>query len=821
MKNKLLQHSFRKIKTHYKRFLSLLCISLLGVGFFAGIQATSPDMLNTLDSFYDKQNVYDIEIISPLGLTEKDREQIQKLSTIQTVIGSHSKDVILSAKNKEYIFKLIEFSQNMNQPYLLEGKYPSHKNEIVVEKDFLIENQLKIGDTILIQSDSIDNHTFKITGTVISPLYFSTDRGSTPIGNGKIDYYAYTKEDFFKEETYSNLFITVKGARKKITFHRDYESLIQTSIQQIQQIKKKQEEIRYQELYQPIINQLSNQGIEIDYHQFIKPNWYIFDRTNNSGYKNLTDAYLNLKKLGNVFPLVFDIIAILISLISMKRMIEEDRTENGTLKALGFSSLQITLKYILYSLSATVIGGFLGMSIGFILIPNIIWNIYTMLFYIPDFSCSFHSTIGMIGLLIGIICITGTAIFVSYKELKNVPASLMRPKSPKAGKKIILEKITFLWKRLHFSSKITIRNIFRYKGRVGATMIGIAGCTALILAGFGLKDSLKDIANYQFHKIFHYDKMITFKGSADISKFSEMVEKDFPIQDIVMAVMENITLEHQGKKQEVVLLAPSSNQNYEKIISLFDIHHKQTPVRLEENSVIISEKLAHLLDLDVQDTITLKNQKQLPVSLKIKVIVENYVNHYLYMDQKTYEKIYGTFQENTMMLNFSEGNSNFNKMMLKNDSILSIIDSKEVIENVSDMMESLNSVVVILIVAAALLALVVLYNLSNINISERKREIATLKVLGFYHKEVDHYITSENIILTVIGIGIGLYLGSYLGYYIISTCEPDYLMFVRHVNLSSYLYASLITIIFTIIVNIITHFSLKKIDMISSLKNVE
>lgn len=804
MTSKLLKHSLRKISSSFKRFLSLLCMSLLGVGFFAGIQATSPDMLKTLDKFYDEQKVYDIEIISTLGLTDNDIDALKDLS-LENVIGTYTKDTFIHFNDKEYIVKIMGLN-DINKPYLIEGKLPIGDAEIAFETKFLTHNNLKIGDTFV-----SDNKEYKITGTVISPLYFSTDRGTTNLGNQSVDYYAYMDETAIKSDYYTNIYIKIDN--KEITNSNKYNNLIKEVKTKIETIKNSRESKRFDEVYGAFLN-IPN----IDKSSFVESKWFILDRNNNTGYKDLIDASSNIKKLGTVFPIVFFIIAILISLISMKRMVEEDRCENGTLKALGFNSFQITMKYVIYSLSATLLGGLIGMIIGFNLIPTVIWNIYKMLFFIPNFVPLLDFRFGLFGLVICALCITGTAIFVSFKNLNKCPAVLMRPKSPKIGKKILLERVKFIWNKLKFSNKITLRNLFRYKGRVCTTIIGIAGCTALILSGFGLKDSLKDIANYQFNKVFHYDKMVSLKENKDYNLLLNKLKESEDVKDVVPVSMENISIKYKDETKTAILMVPNDDNELKNVVSLNDINsHKEIDVF--SDGIIISEKLAELLMVKINDEVVLLDSNSREYKVKVKAIVQNYVNHYIFMSKELYINLFKEYEPNTFLLNIN--NDTFNEMLLQDESIGTIINTKKIIKDVENMMNKLNSVVIILIVASALLALVILYNLSNINISERKREIATLKVLGFYNKEVDNYVTKENIILTIIGIFIGLYLGLYLCHYIISTCEPDYIMFVRHINRNSYIMAALITTIFTIFVNIATHFNLKRINMIESLKNVE
>lgn len=819
MKNKLLKHILMKIKDNYKRFLSLLCMALLGVGFYAGIQAASPDMLKTLDSFYDKHNVYDIEIISNLGMTKDDVKELSKLKNIEKVVGTYSKDAYLNLNNKQYVLKLVGLNSKINNIHIENGRLPNNNNEVVVEKSLLEDNNLTLNDSI-----TIENNNYKIVGTMLSPLYFGNERPSTTLG--KVNYLIYLNEDNIRQDIYTNVYLTVKSSKDEMTNSKEYKKSVEKSINNIEKIQKERENARYNELYGDIIKQSESYNLPLDKTTLVNPKWYIFDRLDNNSYKELINASDNLKQLGNVFPIIFFCVAILVSLISMMRMIEEDRTENGTLKSLGFNSFQITSKYIIYSLFATVIGGLLGIVMGSLLIPRVVWNAYKTMFTIPKFICDIDTSANIIGLLICIICICGTTIFVCIKNLKDVPANLMRPKAPKTGKKILLEHITFIWKRLKFSSKITIRNIFRYKSRVLTTIIGITGCTALILTGFGLRDSIKGINNFQFTNIFRYDKMLMLSETANTSTLKNELLNNPIVNEVVETNINTATISYNKKEQEVTIIVPEVSKELKKVINLIDVSdNKKENLTPKDNTCIISEKTSRLLNIKVGDKITILDDNNKKHQVKVDKIVKNYINQYLYLSKTTYEKIFGNYKTNSYLVKLNnvsaKEKNNFDEGYISKSEITSIVNNIDMKNTMNDIIGSIDSVVAILIVAAALLAFVVLYNLSNINISERKREIATLKVLGFYPREVDRYITRETIILTAIGITLGLLSGSYLCHYIISTCEPDYLLFDRRVDAISYILSALMTIIFTIIVNIVTHYNLKKINMVSSLKNVE
>lgn len=819
MKTKLLKHIFMKIKDNYKRFLSLICMAFLGVGFYAGIQSSSPDMLKTLDNFYDENNVYDISVISNVGLTEDDLLKLSKIKNVELAINIQEKDTYLEIEENNYVVKLIEYNSQMNNVYIKEGRLPKNSNEVSVDNALLENNNLKLGDYI-----TIDGKKYSIVGNVISPLYFSAERPNSNLGSGKVDYYIYVYNGSLDLEAYSNIYITVKGAKKYLTNSDSYKKLINNVKKYIDLIKDKQQDIRYDELYSDIIETSEMYGISIDESNFIKPKWYIYDRLDNTSYKELINASDNLKKIGNIFPIIFFAISVLVSLISMMRMIEEDRVENGTLKSLGYNSFHITLKYVIYSLLATTIGSSVGAIFGSYMIPSVIWNIYKKIFFIPKFIYLLKSDYNALGLWICILCICGTSVIVCIKNLREVPANLMRPKAPKSGKKILLERINFIWKKLKFSDKITIRNIFRYKSRVITTVLGIAGCTSLILAGFGLKDSIKDVIDFQFNNIIKYDKMLMTNESINQIDIEKELLNDDKVENFTNVNTQNIKVLFNDEEQEVTMITPDDFNSISKSISLIDLKTNNIIDNISDNSCIISEKTAKLLDIDVGDKISLLDNDNNKYDIKVSYIIKNYINQYLYINKNTYNNLFNNYKINSILISLKDEDKNskeFDKKYISNGYALTIVDNDDMKNSMNDMLGSIDSIVAILIIAAASLAFVVLYNLSNINISERKREIATLKVLGFYPSEVDKYINRETVLLTILGIGIGLLFGSYLSHFIISTCEPDYIMFDRHVYTLSYFYSLFITVIFTIIVTIVTHFNLKKINMVTSLKNVE
>ena len=844
MKRALVKDSVKQIKNTLKRFISILMMAFLGVGFFAGIKATSPDMVDTIDRYYKEQNIYDLEIVSTLGLTNDDLNEIAKIDGIDQVEGTYEKDAIIENDNEEIVVKLL-CANNINVPVVLEGNLPINEDECVVEESFLKTKNKKIGDYIdlKVEDSTNDNgdkvnylkqNKLKIVGTVKSPLYISRNRGTSNLGSGSVDYFMYISDkNINANDIYTRIYAKVKNSNEYTTSTDEYENYIDNITDNVEKIKDQREQARHNQLITSATNKLNDAEKElIDAKSKIadieSPKWYIFDRYNNDGYNSYIQDTHSIKNLGNVFPIVFFIVATLISLNSMTRMVEEQRTQIGTLKALGYNKFQIISKYVIYAALATVIGGILGMCVGFVLIPTIIFKMYQMMYQISGFKAEFNMFYGMLGLGLISICIIGATIYSALKELVNTPATLMRPKSPKIGKRVLLEHIPFIWKRLSFTRKVTVRNIFRYKKRFLMTIIGILGCTALIVTGFGIKNTIKSIIPLEYENVFNYDMQITLKSGNDENQKDEYIQelknKD-EIEKVVATYMTSVTAQKDDKSESLIMIVPDDENKLEGLINIKDVKTKNQ-VSLKENEICITDKVAQLLNVKQGDTIKIKDSDDNEIDVKVANIVENYVYHYAYMSKQTYQNLfkkdYSTNILFTKNKELSEEKINeLSKAIMNDNEVSGVSVISNLTSQIDNMMSSLNYVVIILIVSAGLLAFVVLYNLQNVNISERIRELATIKVLGFYDKEVYSYVARETILLTIIGTILGLIGGYFLNAFILKTCEINMLRFKPTIEPISYIYAIALTTGFSIIVNIATYFALKKIDMIESLKSVE
>ena len=779
---KLLKETIVCMVKTSKRFISILVIVLLGVGFFAGIRAVAPDMKNTLDDYYEKTNMYDIFITSNYGIREEVEKKLEEKYNVET---GYSFDAI-TTKKEDYATKIISYNKEdkINTPKLIKGKMPEKVDEVVVDNDF--RSEIKIGDKITIDSNLINNKTVTVTGYVESPLYISTERDSTNLLSGTIDYYLYMNETNIISPVKTTAYINL--AAEESRFSKKYEDTV----------KKAKKDIR------KTLQEEKVTGEE----------WYVLDIDSNAGFYQYEQDTERIDNVAKVFPLVFFIVAVLICLTTMTRMVEEERSQIGTLKSLGYKDSAIMFKYILYATLATIIGSIIGVVIGYRLLPELCFEMYKNMYRLGDIKLSYYASLTFQGMIIALLCTLGATIYTCRKTLKESPANLLRPVAPAAGKRVLLERIPIIWNHLSFSHKVTVRNVFRYKKRFLMTIIGIAGCTGLILAGFGLKDCIVKMVPHQYEEIFSYQAKIALneeKTNETINKIKENKK----IKDILEVQEEAVTLDNKDTNQSVTLVI--TKEDPDGFIKLQD--RKTNEHYNLNNGIIITEKLANLLEVEENDVLKFTGTDK--YEKKIAHITENYLFHYIYLPKSEYqEDEYNTVLVKTKNMTEKE-EKEFASKLKEIPGVSSITFTSSTRHIFDDTMDNFAYVSLILIVSAGALAFVVLYNLSSVNISERRRELATIKVLGFYDKEVYQYINRENTILTLIGILLGLGIGNILTMYIIKTCEIDMLMFDPTIALASYIYAILITAAFAILVNVILYFSLKKIDMIESLKSVE
>ena len=559
------------------------------------------------------------------------------------------------------------------------------------------------------------------------------------------------------------------------------------------------------------------------------PEWYIYDRSNLPDYTGYGENADRMRAIGELFPAIFFLVAALISLTTMTRMVEEQRTQIGTLKALGYERHSIAGKYLGYALLATVSGSVVGILFGEKVFPYIIINAYGIMYqHMNDIVIPYNLEYGLGAAAAALASTLLATIFSCYKELREQAAELMRPPTPKQGQRVMLERVKFIWKRLNFSWKASIRNLVRYKKRLFMTIFGIGGCMALMLVGFGLKDSIFAIVDIQYGEIQLYDGNIILSDDATEEEKSNIIttlEKDSKMAGSTEGILSQITVGNGDEWHDVYLDVPKNVEEFSEFVVLQD-RVTNEKYELDDSGAILTEKMATELDVEPGDTVTIRDENRGDLEVEISAVCENYMSHYLYMTPAYYEKVYGEQPDYNSIFyktadRITEEAERIGEEALTLPGALSVSYTTDLREQVDNMLGALDEVIVVLIISAGMLAFVVLYNLNNINITERQRELATLKVLGFYNGEVAMYVYRENIVLTVLGAVFGIVLGKFLHGFIIVTVEIESVMFGRNIDLSSFIYGFLLTILFSLLVNGAMYFKLKKINMVESLKSVE
>lgn len=549
-----------------------------------------------------------------------------------------------------------------------------------------------------------------------------------------------------------------------------------------------------------------------------KPKWYLLDRNDSTGYQNYKDDAEKVEAISKILPVFFILIALLMCLNTLARLIEEERTEIGVLQSNGFGKAKIISSYLYYVLFSSIIGMIFGIILSYMVISKLIYGVFTANYYLPSYQIIVDpitlTTVVITTLLLMIVVTTYTC----NKELKCKPAELLRPKAPKSGKKIFIEKISFIWKRFSFMSKITTRNLFRYKKRIIMTILGVSGCTALLLTGFGLNDSINIISKIQYENIIKYDEMVTLKNN--ITSVDEKIEtllEENNINDYTLINQNTYTYTYDNKEETVYLIVPENKSDINKYIDLTSINDDEE-AELSDNGVVITSQMAEQLNVTIGENISIRNSDNELFLLRVDDIVYNYVSHYIYITPNYYQSIFNQeIEYNNILL---KGNID-DSINLEEYDIYLITETSEIVDTFDDLIKNINKLIVLIIVCASLLAFAVLYNLTIINVTERKREIATFKVLGFNSKEIFVFIYRETFMLTVIGSLLGLILGVFLHKYVIYTAQTGNILFLYNIKWYSYLLSLIITIILSLIVQLIINKTIKKIDMIDSLKYTE
>ncbi|MDR1542073.1 MAG: ABC transporter permease [Clostridiales bacterium] len=1068
MKAAMRKDVFREIKHTFGRFMGILTIVALGVAFFSGLGATGIDMKLTGDDYFDSQELMDIRVISTYGLTEKDLKAIAAAPGVNAVNPAYSMDALVMRNEESYILKVHSIT-SLNGLVLLYGRMPENRAEALVEADFIYRLGVSVGDVVTLRSGvdtdiraSLRTDKFRIVGVVRSPYYVSRERGSGSIGDGSIDYFCYIPPENFLQSVYSEAFVSVDGASEFLCFDDAYEDAVGLAVDAIEEIAKKREDERYQELTDRAFKELqgarvnlrmqsSKSQLELDeaekalldtasqissawfdqtmnqaeitealrdlelqemqiqsglyairdaenlldsssaqlkssqrelddasseldgqelellrqmsllsasddteekayaklrisdarakivasriemessYSEITaglksiaaqrdslqaekaalqeslekikegrdsliaaqnnllmgitqtasarrqldsstieflasknkaskaladaqsdidsaqkaldnldKPKWYVLDRQSNPGYAGFSQDSDKIAAIGRVFPLLFFLVAALVSLTTMTRLVEERRGEIGTLKSLGYSNMSIISKYVIYAAVPTLVGGFLGGYAGMKLFPSIIINAYNMLYSMPKTLTPMNYSYWGAGVGLAFFCTIFAAVFSCVQELGESPSSLMRPKAPKIGRRSFIEMIPLFWSSLSFTQKVTLRNIIRYKKRFYMTVIGIAGCTALLLTGFGIKDSIAAIMDLQYKDICVYDMSVSFAESAkqrDITRVGDTLMSSGAVSGQLRLYEKSMDAGNPVRgagsaDRTFTLIVPESMDALAQFI-IFRDRETRKAVKADSEGVVITEKLSGLLEIYPGDGILIKDGDEY-IEATVSAVTENYFFHYIYMPKELYAALYGKEPEyNSVIAKMSPSigetepsakRNNLAGEVLEEKSVNAVSFTQNTIDSFNDILSNLNFVVIVLIISAGALALVVLLNLSSINISERMRELATIEVLGFTDKEVSAYVFRESAVLSAIGALAGLILGKSLHLYIMLSVETDIMMFGRSILPMSFVWSLALTAAFSICANLFSSRRLRQIHMVEALKSVE
>ncbi|MGM0215249.1 ABC transporter permease [Enterococcus sp. AZ109] len=888
MKNKTyLKASLREIAYSKGRFIAIILIILLGTMLFVGIKATGPILNSSASQYVDEHNLSDLQVVSTGGLTDADLSQAEKLSDSEVEAGYQ---FFYADPDKNEVVQVFSYDpkQEQNQLIVTKGRLPETDQELVLDSQ--AENMgYEIGDTYEIKdSDQLADERYEIVGFVNSPMFIGTsERGLSNVGNGRVNYFAYVPKEQFTSDVYSILYLTFANTRGLETYGSAYDDVMEENREAAEELFANRPQERLAEIRQDADEQLEPEKTKVadglaaldqaesqlqqqqafaarlpaeqqaqlvavqqelnqnrqqltdaqaeiaqqeqTLAELKEPSYSFHRRSDNPGFQEYGDLSERIAAIANVFPVFFFFIAALITFTTMTRMVEENRREIGTLKALGYSKFEISKKYFIYALSAATIGIVLGSVIGTEALPRIIFVLSSERYNFEQVYIYYLARPIIQAAIAFVLASLGSALLVLMKDLREKPAQLLQPKAPKPGKRIFLEYIKPLWTRLSFNQKVSYRNLLRYKSRMVMAIIGISGCAGLMVAGVGLKDSLSSVTAKQFGPIIAYQGIVTLSDEADTEADRQIVETIFDQEDQVTAFLpsynEAVEIRQKGQgTQQLNMMVPQNAQSFSDYVHLKNADEQE--VTLGDQGAAITEKAAELFALTEGDEVTVYDSDQRPLKLKISHIVENYLGNFLYISQDYYQKVSGDDYEpnayfiSTETMNEDQENQ-LSEELLASEQVVNTSFVSQQIEAQEDSMANLDAIVLIFVVLSGLLAFIVLYNLTNINVSERIRELSTIKVLGFFDKEVTMYIFRENVIFTLLGIVVGYGVGIVLTAFILHQASMENVIFPLVIHWTAYVISGGLTIVFTLIVMAVTHVKLKHINMIDALKSNE
>lgn len=837
------------------RFIGILLLMAVSAFAFIGLKMAGPDMRNTAQTYYQDVNLADLTVSSNYGLDKNDTQTIKKQAKKATIDFGYLQDTTIN--NSKTSLRVLSESKNISTNQLISGNFPKKDNQIVLS--YLLRDKYHIGEWITLnEHTNLKNSRFKIVGFMRPSEY--TDKseiGQTNVGTGQLSGVAIVKKSAFKAQSYSIARIRFNKTKELDPYSSTYQKFIDNkkerltnSLAQNSKLKKTEVDNNFKDAQKQIrqakeqIQLAENNGLDMsrekarlekqqkklnEQEQEIKQlgsiSYYVNDRKNDSGYDTYQSNSEKIELITNIFPVFLFAVAALVSFSTMTRFIDEERQNIGVLRALGYSKLDTSLKFVIYSLTAALTGVFIGAIGGYWILPRIIFNAYTANLTLTNFQSGFSWKYLFLTFLISILCTTGAAVIQLFIVLRAKTSELLLPKPPKNGSRILLEKIKPFWQHLSFNYKVTLRNIFRYKVKMIMTILGIAGCTGLLMMGFGIRDSLAGIGQKQYSEIIKYDLIAIDKNSLSSEQSSRLNQKlsSSQVNKYLPVYFENVSKKIAGTNQDLSIIVPEKSSQISKYISLRNRSSGQK-INLNSRGIVISEKLAKLLNLSIGDDLSLVNTNGKKVKLPINNICEMYMGHYVLMNSNVYQKYFDKkVNSNAQLieLNNKKQTNSFANSLMKTGAVSAINLNTNNQQIIDSLIQSMNKVMFLLIGLAALLAVVVIFTLTTTNLEERMREIATLKVLGFYNNEASLYIYRETIILSIFGILIGFLIGNWLHGFIIDNLAPLNAMFRPGILFSNYLLSALIPLVITGIMAIFVNRKIKEVNMLEALKSVD
>lgn len=829
MKSSIFKMTRRTIRSFFGRYMALLLIVMLSVGFFAGLKVTKDAMASTCEKYLNEQHFSDYRLISTLGFTEADVEKLNEISDIEEAEGTKSIDVMMEYETSEMPFRLYAIPEKVNVPLLSAGRMPETEYECLADDEWFDNSDIGVTIRVAVEneetvSEQLSGTEFTIVGLANSPAYLDGDRGSTNIGNGAIKAFFYLPSECFTSEVYTEVNLTLRETAK--IYSDEYDDLIDAHIDEITDICTDLADQRYENLLDEndLTEELAamlgvTQSELAEQFGIMEPDVYVLTRKENTGYNSFKNDTSIVSGIANILPVFFILIAMLVCITTMTRMVDEERTQIGVLKAMGYGNKAVIGKYLLYAGSATLIGWTVGFFVGTWGLPKIFWLAYSALYDFAPISFLFSPSLAFITLAVSLSSILGSTYLSCRKELRRMPAKLIRPRTAKSGKRILLEHIPLLWSHLSFLQKITLRNMFRYKQRLIMMLVGISCCAGLVVTAFGVRDSMIHVASLQYENVQLYDLEAFYKEGTGEDIFSQIDDID-GIGTYLAGAKQYVDLQTDNNSMDSVTMISFEDES--NIKDFWDFHVGEKDILLPEyGEVIINTKIADKLELSVGDVFQIQNADMQTLTVTVSGIFDNFVLNYVIVSADTYADIFDFWESNTVMLSANGDLEEIAEQIVEIPDIASVAKLSSTQNSIDNALSCINYIIWMVVLFAGALAFIVIFNLTNINLAERSREVATVEVLGFYPKETESYVLRENLVLSVIASVIGLPLGTLFHRAVMHMIMIDIITFDIHIKSVSYALAFICTVFFALIVNLFMKRQIGKIHMAESLKAVE